>query len=41
VGAEVIRELGGNHQADLLIEFLTHYMQVFQADKSGHSYQPN
>jgi len=41
VGAEVIRELGGNHQADLLIEFLTHYMQVFQADKSGHFYQPN
>lgn len=39
VGAEVIRALGEEEQADRLMQFFTHYMQVFQADKSGHPYK--
>ncbi|UUM30711.1 tRNA-uridine aminocarboxypropyltransferase [Vibrio japonicus] len=39
VGAEVIRELGDAEQADRLMQFFTHYMRVFQADKSGHPFQ--
>ncbi len=38
VGAEVIRELGEVEQAHRLMQFFTHYMRVFQADKSGHPY---
>ncbi|MCG9680685.1 DTW domain-containing protein [Vibrio sp. Isolate23] len=36
VGAEIIRTLGQQHQAEQLRAFLRHYMQAFQADKSGH-----
>lgn len=39
VGAEVIRELGEEAQAERLLQFFHHYMQVFQADKSGHAYR--
>lgn len=36
VGAEIIHALGQEHQAEQLRTFLSHYMQAFHADKSGH-----
>lgn len=38
VGAEVIRELGNEQDSTSLLTFFSHYMNVFQADKSGHLY---
>tara|TARA_Y100001956_G_scaffold82613_1_gene104340 strand:- start:5752 stop:6258 length:507 start_codon:yes stop_codon:yes gene_type:complete len=39
VASEVVRELGEDAQANSLTHFLTHFMEIFQADKSGHPYQ--
>ena len=39
VATEVVRNLGEERQAESMAKFLTHYMQIYQADKSGHRYR--
>ncbi|RJX65290.1 DTW domain-containing protein [Vibrio sinensis] len=37
VGSEIVRALGQEKEAQQLMAFFEHYMQVYKADKSGHA----
>ena len=38
VGSELLHALGDTEEAKALSQFFAHYIPIFQADKSGHSY---